>query len=115
MSKQMIKLYADTPDNYLAASQVLSPFNFVYLHGQLEEINGYDQLYYGAGDIEDLLNKETFVKVVFKDGSEHDAVAYVWDGYIGTQYIHRGLVCSVDDEEAKSYARAKFEERSVFI
>ncbi len=119
---KVIKLYGNSLDNYLAASMVLSPFNYVYLHGKLEELNGFDQIYYGAGDIFELLNKETQVKVVLRDQSEHDAIAFVWDGWQGRdaitggmKHVYRGLVCAIDDEEAIVDARIKFNRRDPFL
>lgn len=112
--EKVIKLYANTLDNYISSSQVLS-CNHVYLHGKLEELNGYDQIYYGADDIFDLIHKETKVKVVLSDQSEHDAIAFVWDAWLGDTHIYRGLVCAVDDEEAIADARAKFERKDMFI
>lgn len=98
----------------------------VYLHGELEKRNGFDLVcqYIKDGDyIEDDELIES-VKVVFADGTEHKAIAYIWKDpsqYEMTRYspipsikkqgrIH-GLICALDDEEANNDALEKFNAR----
>ena len=112
----IIKLYPDTLEGYLDSDDKLDPFNYVYLHGKLEEINGYDITYFeNEDDIKALLNKESNVKVVMKDGSEYDAIAFVWEGFLGNIHMIRGLVCAVDDNTYIEDARIKFNKREMML
>lgn len=98
----------------------------VYLHGELEKLNGFDLVcqYIKDGDyIEDDELIES-VKVVFADGTEHKAIAYIWKDpsqYEMTRYspiplikkqgrIH-GLICAIDDKKANEDALEKFNAR----
>lgn len=98
----------------------------VYLHGELAKENGFDLVcqYIKDGDyIEDDEIIES-VKVVFADGTEHKAIAYIWKSpskyemhkyspiptCIVSEKIH-GLICALDDKEANEYALEKFNAR----
>ena len=120
-----ILLYGDSIDENTIADDAINPFivplSYVYLHGKLQDINGYDLILIDADDIPKLINKDTDhnindVSVILSDGSVHEATAYIWKVPFGElTFLTRGLVVAKDDEEYNKDAKAKYERRSLII
>ncbi len=103
--------------------------DFVYLHGTIEDRNGYDLVAVNKEDFKVDLDTITDITVVFEDGTEIIARLYYWrvpslfkltgqtTKKVGTPYIirqesHHGLICDINDKVANEFAIQKFNERA---
>lgn len=97
--------------------------SFVYLHGKLEQDNGFDlchvvNLPKGEGIYSALVNMTV-------DGVEKTikSMLYLWypktcfqgDNLSQMPLIMKGLVCDIDDNYANNDARNKFERKTFYI
>ncbi len=130
-----IKVYPETIDgvsNIENLGKDVEVMSGVYLHGKLQEINGYDIVDRYHDDNDPCQQDQVIpVTVVMLDGTEYKAFGYFWkspDKYefyktflgelIPTQKvsaIQRGLICAWDDKEANEYALEKFNARSALL
>ena len=84
----------------------------IYLHGTLEEENGFDLC-----NIEEPLSKDGtyMVDCILANGNVRRSNLYFWTIKYGDETQLRGLVCDCNDKEANEYAREMLDERSVFL
>lgn len=91
-----------------------NPVNGVYLHGQLENIIGFDIPSSCNFDLSKL-PKDTYDCLVCSPEVKHpiSSVLFLWhdQGYNRT----RGLIVDSNDEKSLKYAFSKYKEEAVFI
>lgn len=85
---------------------------FVYAHGRLEKMAGFDLLNISKGEKFDRTPRTENVTAVLPDGKEVPAQMYFW---VGPNDINRGLVVKNDDYQAEVYAKEKFSKRADFL
>jgi hypothetical protein len=81
---------------------------FIYLHGTLQDRNGFDLVH-----IEELPSEDGIYEctVRFSDNESYEAKLYLW--FIENWYCrNRGLVVAVDDTESNDDALSKYNKRS---
>ena len=85
----------------------------VYLHGLLEQINGYDI----CGSTETLPTKdgEYPCTVIMLDGDRIEATLYLWHVNIGRDTIPKGLVVALNDKQGNVYGKRKLKEKPWYI
>lgn len=126
----MIRVYAEDKETgkSILEEKDAKLMNGVYLHGDLQKLNGYDLVDRYIDD-EDICKNDGvfFVTVVLPDGTEHKALAYLWKSpckyklcktFVG-EFIptcvegerQHGLICTIDDVENED-ALKKFNERA---
>jgi len=83
-------------------------WSFVYLHGKLETLNGFDLCY--TFDTKPVDDTKKSVRVHI--GNQHIyATLFYWN----SKGSVRGLIVADDDEEAYQYALQKFNERASIL
>ena len=91
---------------------------YVYAHGNLEDLAGFDIVCckkrdgfdYGTERIEN-------INAMLPNGQTVDAKLFLWHRKNFCERFIRaaGLIVSVDDKESLEYAQQKFDERAMFI
>lgn len=106
----------DSKNSYTGAY----PLSFKYLHGELEEKNGYDICYSNNEEEAYILNNEEGVFdievcILNPDSTStiHKAKAYVW--LIKDFIITKGLIVSINDKNAIKYAEKCYKEKKCVI
>ena len=100
--------YNEEQKDYVCAIDTPWLINFCYLHGKLQDENGFDLIY--AKNEEDWtmlqkLDHDVFdVSVVYPDGSKHKGKFFLWTSG-GRQH---GLVVDPDDTKYLRDARCKY-------
>ena len=88
--------------------------NGVYFHGKLEDSLGYDLVNILENDLQEFVagEEEGFEGVeVSVDGYPGKVLLYAWEP--SDIVFHRGLLVDAGDAEAISYAKMRFDQRSV--
>ena len=82
--------------------------SYIYLHGVLQDQNGYDLVY-----IRDLPDERGVYEadVTLSDGSHRTAHFYRW--FDGDK--DRGLIVDTEDVDGNSFAMEKFNENMIFL
>ena len=103
-----MKIYAENinHETYRRANFVI---NWVYLHGILEEINGYDIVC--SSKRNSFTDGIHDVDVIFADGSCHKAKMYLWHD-TGVFNKQRGLIVDPSDTESVEYAKQCLENKT---
>ena len=85
--------------------------NGVYLHGELEQINGYDLVEFEPPKADGVYG--CFVHI--KDET-YVAKLFYWKAKIDEKVtMNRGLIVSVDNKDDIKYAQEKFKKRACWI
>lgn len=90
----------------------LETFHNVYLHGKLEDINGYDICDIYKCEYEDQTDMpETIedVMVCTYKGKWYTCTLYLW--HTREFNMNKGLICLRDDKEANEYAKKCYEQK----
>ncbi|MEE3344381.1 MAG: hypothetical protein VZS44_09845 [Bacilli bacterium] len=85
----------------------------MYLHGDLETLNGFDLLV-----IDNMPTERGIydVNVILVDGTIHNAKFYFWQVPLTDDYMrNRGLICAINDEWANSDAMPKYENNEEYL
>ena len=91
-------------------SEKVYGLEFIYLHGLVENLAGYDLLL-GPSPIEDV-KVGNYPVVIDINGITYGCQAYVW---LTSNNIKKGLVTLNTDKEANQYAISKFNDQSICI
>lgn len=93
--------------------EILYPLTGRYLHGELEDINGYDICYCNDKEELNIINTPGIHNVsVDVFGNILKCVAYIWSDKYTTI---KGLIVLKDNEEDNQYALSKYEERALVL
>lgn len=87
-----------------------------FLHGKLEQVNGYDLFAIKTKHYDELLEKGNGIQkvtVIMCDGTKIDADFYFWSVWQGKHL--KGLVVLPDDTDSVAYALDMLEEKPDFI
>lgn len=84
----------------------------IYLHGNLERINGFDLV---AMDHIPTQKGIYDVNVILKNGNIHKAKLYFWTVLFAKNIRNKGLICELDDTEANKYANVKYNANSEYL
>lgn len=122
-------IIAENIENTIVKGDWLHPLNFKYLHGELEDINGFDICYSeDKEEAEVLNNKEGIYDVlvtVEKDNPDsnskikkihttYECKAYIWPLGRGAELTH-GLIVLKSNKEDNDFALEKYKEKSIII
>ena len=84
--------------------------SYIYLHGKLEDINGFDLV---CMDFEPTRDGIFPIEVILVDGTKYeDCTLYIWDVYEVFNNGHQhGLIVLNNDDEANAYAKKCYENK----
>ena len=89
--------------------------DFVYLHGVLEDKNGFDLLGVDRKTYNSIHSNPiciTKVNVVFHNGDKEEGILFFWHDGDGREH---GLIVSETDKESMDYAKEKFDNRAYYL
>ena len=81
--------------------------HWIYLHGQIEEINRFDLV---CMDYQPTYDGIFPIDVILIDGTKYECTLYLWDVNAGANHQH-GLIVLNDDTEAKIFAKQRYDEK----
>lgn len=92
--------------------------SFIYLHGKLQDINGFDLV---CMDFEPTRDGIFPIEVILADGTKYeDCTLYMWD--VNAElirengHIHQhGLIVLNDDDEGNAYAKECYDKKVLYI
>jgi hypothetical protein len=91
---------------------------YIYLHGKLEDINGFDIVrtrYVKDRDFIEILTEKIIVNTrVLINDNEYEAISYIWTSHNIMHHI-RGLIVLKDDTGAIFDADKKYNKNAIFI
>ena len=100
-----LEAYAESIDHeWFEQDQHTSGGMWIYLHGKIQDINGFDLV---CMDFQPTRDGIFPIDVILVDGTKYECTLYIWD--VNTNFHQHGLIVLDDDDEGIAYAKKCYE------